>query len=183
MNSHGRGKAKSAYLKCAFTGYRPSKMPFGYDENRPDCIAFKRDVHAAIEELIGNGYAHFLSGCAQGFDTFAAEAVVELREEYPWIMLEMVSPFDAQAAKWSEDYQLRREKLIQTADIVTATSHEYTKGCLFRRNRYLVDNADLLLAAYDGQPGGTAMTCAYALQTGVPIQTIMPTRGQTGGLS
>ena len=30
---------------------------------------------------------------------------------------------------------------------------------MFRRNHYLVDNADLLLAAYDGQPGGTVMTC------------------------
>ena len=34
----------------------------------------------------------------------------------------------------------------------------YTKSCMFTRNRYLVDNADLLLAAYDGQPGGTQMT-------------------------
>ena len=35
-----------------------------------------------------------------GMDMFAAEAVLELRKEYPWIMLEMVSPFDGQADRW-----------------------------------------------------------------------------------
>ena len=59
------------------------------------------------------------------------------------------------------------------ADIVTATGHEYTKSCMFRRNRYMVATADLLLAAYDGQSGGTAMTCEYAREIGVQIRLIM----------
>lgn len=174
MTNTVRRRGNPGYLRCAFAGYRPAKMPFGYDETCDSCVTFKRDIHDKIEELIGKGYAHFLSGGAQGFDTFAAEAVLDLQKEYPWILLEMVSPFDAQAEKWDSSYRLRHDKLFQAADIVTVTSHEFTKSCLFRRNHYLVDNADLLLAAYDGQPGGTAMTCAYARQTGIPIQTIMP---------
>ena len=38
----------------------------------------------------------------------------------------------------------------------------------------LVNNADLLLAAYDGQAGGTAMTVEYAHNMDVPVQLIMP---------
>ena len=38
----------------------------------------------------------------------------------------------------------------------------------------MVDNANLLLAAYDGQPGGTAMTVEYAENTGVPVSIIFP---------
>ena len=45
---------------------------------------------------------------------------------------------------------------------------------MFRRNRYLVDEADLLLAAFDGKPGGTAMTVDYANRTRVPIKYIFP---------
>lgn len=45
---------------------------------------------------------------------------------------------------------MRHDRLFVEADIITATGHQYTKACVFRRNRYLVDNADLLLAAYDG---------------------------------
>ena len=63
---------------------------------------------------------------------------------------------------------------MDVADITTCISHEYTRSCMFRRNRYLVDNADLLLAAFDGKPGGTAMTVSYAQEMGIPIQTIMP---------
>lgn len=37
-----------------------------------------------------------------------------------------------------------------------------------------MDNADLLLAAYDGQPGGTKMTYEYAKKVGVDVCKIPP---------
>ena len=86
----------------------------------------------------------------------------------------LVSPFDAQAAKWAPQYQRRHDWLFDEADIVTATGHEYTKSSMFARNRYLVDNADILLTAYDGQPGGTQMTIQYAKQTGIRVCCIKP---------
>ena len=95
-------------------------------------------------------------------DMYAAEAVLDLKKQYPEIMLEMVSPFDTQAAKWAPEYRQRHDALFDKADIVTATGHAYSKSSIFARNRYLVDNADMLLAAYDGQPGGTEMTIRYA---------------------
>ena len=46
--------------------------------------------------------------------------------------------------------------------------HHYTKGCMLRRNRYMVDRSSLLIAVYDGTPkGGTMNTLAYALRQGV----------------
>ena len=134
----------------------------------------KARLRDTIETLIAEGNAHFISGGALGMDMFAAEAVLELKVKYPWIVLEMVSPFDAQAARWNDEYRMRHDRLFDEADIVTAIGHVYTKACMFRRNRYLVENADLLLAAYDGQPGGTAMTCDYAREVGVPVRLIMP---------
>lgn len=106
--------------------------------------------------------------------TWAAEAILDLKENCPWIVLEMVSPFDGQADRWSAEYRMRHDRLFDQADIVTVISHTYTKSCLFRRNRYLVDNADLLLAVYDGQPGGTAMTVGYAREIGVAVECIRP---------
>ena len=120
------------------------------------------------------GYRHFISGGALGMDMFAAEAVVELSKQHPEVILEMVSPFDDQASKWPEEYRARHDLLFELADITTATSHIYTKSAMFIRNRYLVNNADLLLAAYDGQPGVTAMTIGYAKANGVTVQIIRP---------
>ena len=127
-----------------------------------------------IESFIWQGYTHFISGGALGMDTYAAETVLELKKEYPEIILEMVSPFDEQAAKWTPEYQRRHDQLFDQADMVTATGHQYTKSSMFVRNRYLVDNADILLAAYDGQPGGTQMTVKYARQMGIQVCCIKP---------
>ena len=80
--------------RCAFTGYRPQKMPFGFNESDPRCIDFKRRVKETIQALYDMGYRHFISGGALGMDMFAAEAVLELRAQHPDMILEMVSPFD-----------------------------------------------------------------------------------------
>ena len=126
----------------------------------------------AIQALYDMGYRHFISGGAPGMDMFAAEAVLELRAQHPDMILEMVSSFDDQAARWSPELRARYDRLFSQADI--ATGHAYTKNAMFRRNHYLVDNADLLLAAYDGQPGGTAMTCELARRYDVPGMKIKP---------
>ena len=160
--------------RCAFTGFRPQKMPFGFDETDPRCIDFKKRVRATIQTLYDIGYRHFISGGALGMDMFAAEAVVELRKQHPEVILEMVSPFDDQAARWSPELRARHDRLFAQADIITATGHAYTRSAMFRRNHYLVDNADLLLAAYDGQSGGTAMTCELARRYDVPVMKIKP---------
>lgn len=160
--------------RVAFTGYRPQKMPFGFDETDERCIDFKRRLYDTIETLIDQGYKHFISGGALGMDMFAAEAVLQLKAKHPEITLEMVSPFDAQAEKWAPQYQRRHDLLFSQADMVTATGHEYTKSAMFTRNRYLVNNADVLLAAYDGQPGGTQMTVQYAKQMGIQVCCINP---------
>lgn len=66
MQNTVRRHSKQEYKRCAFTGYRPQKMPFGFDESVPCCIDFKARLHDAIEELIGKGFAHFISGGAMG---------------------------------------------------------------------------------------------------------------------
>ena len=139
------------------------------------CIEFKARLFATIEYLIGCGYTHFISAGALGMDMFAAEAVLELRRKYPWVILEMVSAYDTQSERWEPQYQIRYAVLFAEADIITATGHTYNRSCMFRRNRYLVNNADLLLAAYDGQPGGTAMVIDYARRMDVPVCLISPT--------
>ena len=160
--------------RVAFTGYRPQKMPFGFNEEDNRCVDFKLRLYNMITNLIDQGYTHFISGGAMGMDMYAAEAVLKLKDKYPDITLEMVSPFDNQSAKWAPQYQRRLRQLFEQADMITATGHEYTRSALFVRNIYLVNNADILLAAYDGQPGGTQMTVQYAEQMGIQVLCIKP---------
>lgn len=169
-------KNNSICKACAFTGYRPSKMPWGYDETDARCAEFRFRLRESLEYLIGQGYTDFLSGGALGFDQMAARIVLSLREKYPWIRLIMVIPFDGQADRWTEDQRRQWLDIIETSDKVIHISHSYDKGVFFRRNHYLVEHADLLLAAYDGQPGGTASTIAYAKRHGVRVATLAPVK-------
>jgi len=45
----------------------------------------------------------------------------------------------------------------------------YTPACMQRRDRYMVDHAALLIAAFDGSPGGTRYTVEYAMRRGLEI--------------
>ena len=166
--------AGAASLKtCAFTGHRPEKLPWGRDERGSAALLFKFRLRASIERLIGIGCVNFLSGAARGFDTIAAEIVLSLREAYPWIRLTVVLPCPGQADRWSPEDRARWERLIRESDHVETVSTTYDRGCMFRRNRYLVDHCDVLLAAYDGSGvGGTAMTVAYARQRGVRVRRL-----------
>lgn len=179
MNRNGNTKtaSKASSCKCcSFTGHRPAKLPWGYDETTASCMEFKFRLRETLEYLIGRGYADFMSGGALGFDMMASEIVLSLREKYPWVRLTMVLPFDGQADKWPEEQQRRWLSIIEASDKVVHISHSYDKGVYFRRNHYLVENADLLLAAYDGQPGGTAGTVAYAKRHGVKVARLSPVK-------
>ena len=43
-----------------------------------------------------------------------------------------------------------------------------------KRNRYMVDHADLLIAVWDGRPSGTGKTVQYAQQQGKHVLMIDP---------
>ena len=67
---------------CAFTGHRPKGL--GYPESDGRCDALKRLLRLMVRRLIQEqGVTHFISGMAQGVDLYAAEIVLELKEQYP----------------------------------------------------------------------------------------------------
>ena len=135
---------------------------------------FKKRLRETIEALILQGYKHMISGGAQGMDIMAAETVLDLQKEFPDVTLEMAIPYEGQAEKWPEEYQARWQRCVDEADMVTVLSPQYTKSCLYARNRYLVQQADLLLACYDGQEGGTKNTLDYARSFGCQVCLIPP---------
>ena len=155
---------------CAFTGHRPEKMPWGTDENSASGTLFKFRLRESLEYLIGKGYIDFLSGGALGFDLIAAEIVLSLRETYPWIRLIMVCPWNGQADRWDPSQRERWLHILEASDQVIYTASAYDKSVFFQRNRYLVEKADLVLAAFNGDyHSGTGMTINYAKKKGVRV--------------
>ena len=154
---------------CCFTGHRPGKLPWGYCEEDPRCLALKRRIADAAEAACAEGFRHFLCGMALGCDLYFCEIVLALRERYPDITVEAAIPCPTQADAWSPAQRARYRRLVDACDFETVVSAGYTPYCMQRRDRYMVDHASLLIAAFDGTPGGTRYTVEYAMSRGVSI--------------
>lgn len=160
---------------CCFTGHRPQSLPFRFNENDERCIDLKRRLKDAIIEMITqNGVTHFISGMAIGVDMYAAEIVLELKETYPNISLEAAIPCENQSAKWAEQLRTRYNDILEKCDIRTVLQHSYTADCMHKRNKYMVDNSDWIIAVWNGKPSGTGKTVKYAEECGCNIIVILP---------
>jgi len=165
---------------CAFTGHRPKKFPWHYNETDSRCVALKKELAVQIVTLVDTGYTDFFSGMAEGTDIWAAQAVLALREENPALKLHCILPCEGQADERSVSAQELYFSILEQADSVVYVSRERSKNCILKRNRYLVDHAACLLAVYNGERrGGTAMTVRYAQKQGREIILLNPRTEQT----
>lgn len=159
---------------CAFTGHRPSALPWGRDEGDPRCLDAKERLEGAVLNAYRLGFRHFICGMAQGGDLYFGEAVARLRLVYPDVTLEGAVPFPEQCKRWPPADQKRYHDLLDRCDVETLIQQSYTPACLHRRNRYMVDHAARLIALYNGlgKRGGTLSTLSYALEQGIDVDII-----------
>lgn len=152
---------------CCFTGYRAEKMPFSADH-----LSAMSTLSAALEQAITRcaqrGITRFFTGMSTGFDLWAAEAVLRMREQLP-VQLLCAIPFDQQADRYSPTWKRIYNRCLLSADWVHSLSHRYHAGCYAARNRFMVDNSSFVICYFDGKPGGTAQTLRMARQQGLEI--------------
>ena len=102
------------------------------------------------------------------------ERCAALKEKYPQITLECAIPYERQAAYWSEPLRNRYFSIAEQCDQETMLQRQYTPDCLRKRNQYLVDHAEIVLAVWNGSPSGTGQTVWYAREAGKPVWIIRP---------
>ena len=153
-------------LSCCFTGHRPEKLNLSEREVRAR-------LESAIKDAIAKGFCIFYTGMARGVDMWAAEAVLKEREKDPRIKLICASPYKNFETRWSFSEQHRYVSILKKADEVVYVCEHYSKACFQIRNCYIVDRASCVIAAYNGESGGTRNTIRYAMQKGVEIVNIL----------
>lgn len=161
-------EGKTAICKertCCFTGHRPEKLG-----NSEESILI--NLRTAITAVYEKGFRTFISGMARGIDLWAAELVLELKEQYPSIRLICASPYPEFAERWGKHWREKYEAVWSKADYALNISPNYTRRCFQIRNEWMVDHSGLVIAAYNGQSGGTRNTILYAEKIGVPIDRL-----------
>lgn len=154
---------------CCFSGHRPSKLPWGYDESDPRCAEFKEKLAAVIGAVYDSGIKHFICGMALGCDMYCAEAVIRLKKMHSDVTLQAAVPYRGQADSWNEYNRLRYDRIIDNCDEVTVLAENYSPACMAIRNRFMVDNSSVLVACYDGMSGGTWNTIRYAQKKDIEV--------------
>ena len=157
------------YTAC-FTGHRPKSLPCGYNEEHLACIKIKFQLRRLIVGVIEKkNVTKFISGMAVGVDTWAAEIVLDLKDDYPNIALEAAIPCRTQAASWNVKSKERYERLLSRCDTVTVLQEQYTADCMQKRNEYMVDGSDYVIAVWNRKPSGTSKTIRYAINSDKPV--------------
>lgn len=147
----------------AGTGHRPDKL-LGY-------------TVAAENTLIGFARYHLaqlapekvISGMALGWDQALAQAALDLR-----IPLIAAVPFDGFGAKWARSSAYACTVLLCRADEVHIVSDTPGAAALQKRNEWMVDRADAMLALWDGSWGGTFNCLEYAKKRRVRAINLWP---------
>ena len=133
--------------------------------------SLRREVLRLIRE---EGIVRFLSGGAIGFDTLAAEVVLDVAADYPNVELVIVRPCADQTRGWNKADIARHEAILARAHDVITLSPSYTPGCMQARNRYLVDHSAVCICYLTEPSGGTAYTVRYAASRGLPVVNLAP---------
>ncbi len=158
---------------AAFTGYRLEKIfPGGYDAVRYRRIRTR--LQQIIQELYKSGYRTFISGMATGFDQWAAESVIMLRESgsCPDIRLVAAVPCRNQADDFDQESRALYVQLLSQADEVFHLSETRSRRCFLRRNDWMLERCSQVICYYDGQPGGTGYTVHRARRLNLPVANL-----------
>ena len=137
-----------------------------------DYASLKARLDAELDRLIADGAVCFRTGGALGFDTLAALCVLSKKQAHPHIKLHLILPCPSQTQNWRKDDVLLYRQILEKADSVRYISQTYFNGVLQRRNRALVDGADVCIAYLRTSSGGTAYTASHAIRAGLEFINI-----------
>jgi len=151
---------------CCFTGHRKLSI----SEN-----VIKDRLSKVLDNLIKNGIIFYGAGGALGFDTLAAEIVLEKKHIYPQVKLILVLPCIDQTKGWSSTDIDKYNYILSQADKIVYTSKKYYRGCMHKRNRHLVNNSSYCICYLENDAGGTAYTVGYANENGLKVYNIAST--------
>lgn len=154
-------------LAVAFTGHRKERILQGNGNNLLTLAQIKDAVVEMVTELYGKGYKAYYTGMANGFDMIAAEAVLQVREEYGDIVLIAAVPFRKQPLWFDAEDQLLYARLLERTNRVVMVSENYHKGCYLRRDEYMVRKADMIIAYFLREMSAYATPYADCLRGGI----------------
>ena len=143
-------------VRVAVTGHRPDKLG-GYKADA-NFRAIRRHMRDFLEDA-PQGELWLLSGGALGIDQFWIEVGLYLK-----LPVVAILPFKGYDSKWPDASRTLYAKLLDRCEEVRYVCEPgYDPAKLQKRNEFLVDNSDVLVAYWNGSEGGAKNCIDYAI--------------------
>lgn len=151
--------------RCCFTGHRPEKLTI---PERQLAMLLETEIRRAID----SGHTTFISGMAKGTDIVAAEIVLYLRAQDPRLKLICALPHPGFGQHWLGGWTERFQQVLAWADLERTICPAFSRASYQARNEWMVHHSDMVIAVFNGEPGGTKNTLEFAKRNGVPCVII-----------
>jgi len=175
-------------ITICFTGHRPNKLG-GYDWNTVKNHNIMKELSCKIMDVLDNNEGdnfHFICGGALGIDQMAFHICDKLKLTYDNISIEVAIPFLKQDVKWNDLDRIKWRQQLNKADKITRVDklenykikgYEediYYPAKMQKRNQYMVNSSDIVIAVWSGSKGGTGNCVNYAKMQKKEIIVINP---------
>lgn len=138
------------------TGYKHYEMGI-FKMSDPRVHYIKQTIRDKLVGLIEAGLEWVLLSGQTGVELWAAQVVLDLKEEEYDIQLAVIPPFDNQDARWSEDQQEEYQEVIMLADFYQPIYEGDYKGPYqFKaRDKWMLSKTEAALVMYDENQTGS----------------------------
>ena len=162
---------------CFITGHRPNR--FKFPENDPRCDKIKSAIRSEIIRFYEqDGIRGVWVGGAAGVDTWAAEIVLGLQQQYHDLELHVAIPFPEFGDTFAPQQKERYQRILKECTDSVVVCKAYRPDAYKRRDYYMVDHSVCGIAVYDLDKSirsGTGMTYNYAVRKKkLPVTVIHP---------
>ncbi|MEG0385636.1 DUF1273 domain-containing protein [Solibacillus cecembensis] len=144
-------------MKSLFvTGYRPHELGI-FNDKHPGVEIIKKALENQLRILIDDGLEWVIISGQQGVETWTAQIVITLKEEFPHLKYSIITPFLDQEKNWNEHKQATYMHIMNEADFVTSvTKRPYEAPWQFiEKDKFIIDNTDGALLVYDEENEGS----------------------------
>ena len=138
------------------SGYRPHELGI-FNDKHPGIPIIKKAIENELRILFDEGLEWVVISGQQGVETWAAEVIIELKNEYPNIKYSVITPFLEQEKNWNEQKQQKYHYIVSKADFVTSvTKRPYEAPWQFiEKDKFIIQNTDGILLVYDEDNEGS----------------------------
>lgn len=164
--------------RLVITGYKAHELGI-FNDKHDGIPIIKKALESRLTPLLESGLEWVIISGQPGVETWAAETVIDLKDDFPELQLAVITPFEEQEKNWNDAKKQAYEFILAHADYtVSLTKRPYEAPWQFiERDKFLLRNSDGILIVYDEENDGSPkfmkkMAVSYSEKSDYEVLTV-----------